>query len=183
VLLVSNHVTSYDAPFVLYALPPHLRRRVAIAMSAEMLLDMRRGRNQGHWFLNLLAPAAYLLITGLFHVFPLPQFSGFRRSFEHAGQALDQGYSVLVFPEGHRSDDGSPQLFKSGAGLLWKELGCPAVPVRLDGLGQIKAQKKRWFRSGEISVFVGEPLPPAPWESPEVLTERLRRGVFPSSEK
>jgi long-chain acyl-CoA synthetase len=181
VLLVSNHVTSYDAPFVLYALPPHLRRRVAIAMSAEMLLDMRRGRNQGNWFLNLLAPAAYLLITGLFHVFPLPQFSGFRRSFEHAGEALDQGYSVLVFPEGHRSDDGSPQPFKSGAGLLWKELGCPAVPVRLDGLGQIKAQKKRWFRSGEISIFVGEPLPPAPWESPEVLTERLRRGVFPSS--
>jgi long-chain acyl-CoA synthetase len=178
VLIVANHITSYDAPLILLALPGHIRRRVAIAMSAEMLLDFRRGRNQGSWFLNLLAPIAYLLMTGLFNVFPLPRATGFRRSFEHAGEAVDRGYSVLVFPEGHRSEDGTPQPFKGGAGLLWKELGTAALPVRLSGLGEIKARKSKWFRTGTIIVSVREALPNDLAQSPAELTERLRRAVF-----
>jgi len=177
-LIVANHITSYDAPLILLALPGRMRRRVAIAMSAELLLDFRRGRNQGNWFLNLLAPVAYLLMTGLFNVFPLPRVSGFRRSFEHAGQAVDRGYSVLVFPEGHRSDDGAPQPFKGGAGILWKELATMALPVRLSGLGEIKARKSRWFRTGTISVAAGETLAADPAASPAQLTDRLRRAVF-----
>jgi long-chain acyl-CoA synthetase len=177
-LIVANHVTSYDAPLILLALPGPIRRRVAIAMSAEMLLDFRRGRNQGNWFLNLLAPAAYFLMTVLFNVFPLPRLTGFRRSFEHAGKAVDRGYSVLVFPEGYRSADGTPQPFKGGAGLLWKDLAIPALPVRLGGLGEIKAQHSRWFRTGNISVSVNEILPVDLSQTPSASTERLRSGVF-----
>ena len=177
VLIVCNHVTTYDAALVLFALPGKLRRRVAIAMSGEMILDMRRARNQGSWFLNLLAPAGYLLMTGLFNVFPLPQASGFRRSFQHAGDAMDRGYSVLVFPEGRRSDDGALQAFKTGAGLLWKELGCAALPVYIEGLGELKVGGKRWFRSGKISVSAGEALMLDLEQPPGELTERLRLGV------
>jgi long-chain acyl-CoA synthetase len=177
-LIVSNHLTSYDAPFILAALPGRIRRRVAIAMSGEMLFDMRRGRNQGSWYANLFGPVAYGLITVLFNVYPLPQITGFRRSFQHAGEAVDRGYSVLVFPEGRRSDDESPQPFKSGAGLLWKELGTPALPVRLRGLGAIKAEHARWFRSGRVSVSVGQVLPLDTGKSPEQLTETLRQAVF-----
>jgi long-chain acyl-CoA synthetase len=177
-LIVANHVTSYDVPLILYALPGRIRRRVAVAMSAEMMLDWRRARNQGNWFRNLVAPIEYLLVTGLFNVFPLPQMSGFRRSFAHAGEALDRGYSVIVFPEGRRSDDGTPAPFRLGAGLLWKELGTPALPVHLQGLGEIKAKRERWFRSGRISVSVGKILDPQPNKSPEELTRRLERGVF-----
>lgn len=178
-LIVANHVTSYDVPFILCALPGRVRRRVAVAMSGEMILDWRFARNQGNWFFNVLGPFEYWLVTALFNIFPLPQLSGFRRSFRHAGEAVDRGYSVIVFPEGRRSDNESPQPFKGGAGLLWKELGTPALPVRLKGLGEIKATKSRWFRSGEISVHVGEVVPLEPDKSPGELTERLRRGVFP----
>jgi long-chain acyl-CoA synthetase len=178
VLIVANHVSSYDVPFILYALPGRVRRRVAVAMSGEMILNWRRSRNQGHWFLNLIAPLEYLAVTAFFNIFPLPQFSGFRRSFRHAGEAVDHGYSVIIFPEGRRSDDGRPQPFKSGAGLLWKELGTPALPVRLAGLGELKVSKGSWFRRGTISVSVGPLLPPPTNESPEELTEILRRGVF-----
>ena len=176
-LIVSNHVTSYDVPFVLYALPPRIRRRVAVAMSGEMILDWRYARNQGHWFLNLVAPLQYWLATALFNIFPLPQYSGFRRSFAHAGEALDSGYHVLVFPEGKRSLDGALQPFKSGAGLLWKELGVPALPVYLQGLGQLKARHERWFRSGNILVSVGEPLQLEAASTPQELTDVLRRGI------
>lgn len=178
-LIVANHMTSYDVPFILYALPSRVRRRVAVAMSGEMILDWRFARNQGNWFFNLLGPLEYWVVTALFNIFPLPQLSGFRRSFRHAGEAVDRGYSVIVFPEGRRSDDESPQPFKSGAGLLWKELGTPALPVRLRGLGELKATKARWFRSGKISVRVGNILTARPEESPGELTERLRKSVFP----
>lgn len=177
-LIVSNHITSYDAAFVLFALPGRIRRRVAIAMSGEMLLDLRQGRNQGNWFLNLLAPVAYFLITALFNVFPLPQRTGFRRSFGHAGEAIDRGYSVLVFPEGRRSDDGTPQPFQSGAGLLWRDLGVPALAVHLAGLGELKSKGGRWFRSGKIEVTVGSLLPLERGASLEQLTGQLRQGVF-----
>jgi long-chain acyl-CoA synthetase len=177
-LIVSNHVTSYDVPFILYALPGRVRRRVAVAMSAEMMLDWRRARNQGNWFLDLVAPIEYLLVAGLFNVFPLPQLSGFRRSFAHAGEAVDRGYSVIIFPEGRRSAGGTPGPFKPGAGLLWKELGTPALPVRLEGLGEIKAKGERWFRSGRISVSVGNILQPEPSKSPDELTKVLERSVF-----
>lgn len=178
VFMVANHVTSYDPPLVLYALPRRMRDRVAIAMSGEMILDFRGMRNQGNWFLNLLAPAAYWLITALFNVYPLPQLSGFRRSFRHAGEAMDRGYSVLVFPEGIRAESEAPQRFKSGAGLLWKELGTPALPVRLRGLGELKATGARWFRSGRITVSAGEPLALDASKTPEQLTDLLWHAVF-----
>ena len=177
-LIVCNHLTSYDGPFVLYALPRRIRDRVAVAMSGEMLLNYRKARNQGSWWLNALVPFAYWLITALFNVFPLPQYSGFRRSFQHAGEAVDRGYNVLVFPEGHRSDDGKPQAFKSGTGLLWKSLGTDAIPVCIHGLGELKVSGERWFRSGKITVSVGEPLKLDPTLSPEELTEQLRQAVF-----
>jgi len=177
VLIVANHVTSYDVPFILYALPGRLRTRVGVAMSGEMILDWRRSRNNGNWFLDALGPLEYLVVTALFNIFPLPQRSGFRRSFQHAGEAIDNGYSVIIFPEGRRSDDGLLQPFKLGAGLLWKELGTAALPVRLEGLGEIKAQAGHWFRSGQITVKAGELLKLDAGRSPEELTAILRQTI------
>jgi long-chain acyl-CoA synthetase len=177
-LIVANHVTSYDVPLILYALPGHIRKHVAVAMSGEMILDWRRARNQGHWFLNAVAPIEYLLVTAFFNIFPLPQFSGFRRSFRHAGEAMDRGYNVIIFPEGRRSDDGSLQPFKAGAGLLWKELGAPALPVYLEGLGEIKTQRARWFRTGRIRISVGSVLPLEGQKNPDELTGILRDAVL-----
>ncbi|HEX4232592.1 MAG TPA: AMP-binding protein [Bryobacteraceae bacterium] len=177
-LIVANHVTSYDVPFLLYALPGYVRRRLAVAMSGEMILDWRRARNQGNWALNSLAPFEYWLVTALFNIFPLPQYSGFRRSFAHAEDAVKHGYSVIVFPEGRRSGDGTPQPFKQGAGLLWKQMGTPALAMRTHGLGELKAHGGRWFRSGRITVSARALLPLDPNASPRELTEKLRAAVF-----
>ena len=65
VLVIANHVTALDGALVLYALPGRLRRQTAIAMSGEALLDLRRGRNQQSAIRNMLAPAAYWLVTGI----------------------------------------------------------------------------------------------------------------------
>ena len=174
-LVIANHVTAYDGALVLYALPAKLRRRMAIAMSGEMLLDFRRGRNQGNIFYNLLAPAAYWLMTALFNVFPLPRMRGFRKSFEHAGEAMDRGYSVMIFPEGTRSPDGKLHPFRQGIGLLAQESRVAVLPVALVGMSEMK--KTGWFRSGKLKIHVGEAIPADENANPAELTARFEESV------
>ena len=178
VLVIANHVTAYDGALVLYALPAKLRRRVAAAMSGEMLMDMRHARNQPNAVANFFGPVAYWLLTALFNVFPLPRARGFRRSFAHAGEAMDRGYSVLIFPEGTRSRDGRLHAFRPGIGLLAAESRVPIVPVALVGLGEIRASHARWFRSGKIEVRIGWAIAAADEETdPAQLTARLEEAV------
>ncbi|MGI8769880.1 MAG: AMP-binding protein [Acidobacteriaceae bacterium] len=176
-LIVANHVTAFDAPLVLYALPRPVRRRVAIAMAAHILLGWRHARAERHRLLRLLTPFAYWLLTALFNIFPLPQGAGLRRSFAHAGEALDRGMHVLIFPEGRRAPDDTLGAFQSGIGLLARESGVPVLPVYLEGLGAIKAQRGRWFRPGTVTLHVGSPLTMTSEESPQLFTKRLRTAV------
>jgi long-chain acyl-CoA synthetase len=178
VLVIANHVTAYDGALVLYALPAKLRRRAAAAMSGEILADMRHARNQPNGMANILGPVTYWLLTALFNVFPLPRARGFRRSFAHAGEAMDRGYSVLIFPEGTRSRDGRLHGFRRGIGLLAAESRVPIVPVALVGLGEIRASHARWFRSGKIEVRIGRAIAAAEEESdPAEFTARLEEAV------
>ena len=182
VLLIANHVTAYDVALVMYGLPGPMRRRVAVAMAGNMLRDFRHMRNVGPQgraitpFLDILGPPAWLLITALYNVFPLPRSAGFRRSFQHAGEALDRGYNVMVFPEGFRTESGL-QPFRPGIGLLVRESNAPVVPVGLAGLSELKQQRKGWFRSGRLTVRVGEPIEFAPDDTPEQITARLYEAV------
>jgi long-chain acyl-CoA synthetase len=161
VLVVSNHVTRRaDIGLILAALPARYRHRLATAMGGETLLRM--GRAPGDWFFakRWAYHLGYWLVTALFTVFPLPQFSGFRESFRFAGEAVDRGYSVLVFPEGevNESDTGETARFQSGIGLLAENLNVPIVPLRLDGLWKMKRQRRRLARLGEITVRIGKPV-------------------------
>ena len=180
-LIVANHVTSYDGPFLEYALPGPIRRRMAVAMSGEMLEDYRHFRNpervraDGRFFPP--GPLFYLLLTALFNVFPLPRQRDFQRSFAHAGEALDRGFNVLVFPEGTRSEAGSLARFRPGIGLLVKQSAAPVLPMAMRGLGELKTRRRRWFRSGAIEVRVGRPIRFAPQDSEAAITARLHAEV------
>ena len=176
-LIVANHVTAFDVPLVLYALPREIRDRVAVAMAGELLLDWRKARKQGNWFLNLVAPIEYGLVTALYNVFPLPQLRNFRASFAHAGRAMDRGYHVLVFPEGERTRDRKMHAFLGGSGLLWKELHADALPVFLGGIAEMKVEASRWFRSGRVSVRVGKKLAPLAEADPAEWTRRLEEAM------
>jgi long-chain acyl-CoA synthetase len=180
-LIVANHVTAYDGPLVEYALPGPLRRRIAVAMAGDMLEDYRHFRNPerapGRRGFYLPGPLIWLLLTALFNVFPLPRRRNFQRSFAHAGAALDRGYNVLVFPEGTRSAEGSLARFRGGIGLLVKQSGARVLPVGLRGLGELKAARRGWFRSGRIEVHVGQPIRFAPEETEAAITKRLHAEV------
>lgn len=172
-LLIANHVSTYDVPLILYALPGPMRRHVAAAMAADILDDWRKRRNQGSWIVNQLGPVMWMLVTALFNVFPLPRSAGFRRSFQHAGEALDHGYNVLVFPEGRRSEQSVLQSFRSGIGLLVAESRTRVLPVAMAGMVGMKTGKERWFRSGKLKIAVGTPMEFGTDVSAEEITVRL----------
>jgi len=179
-LIVSNHVTSYDGDLIVYALPGPYRRRMAAAMLGEMLDDFLHWRNPwkpGNKGFYIFGPPAYYLVTALFNVFPLPRQRDFQRSFAHVGKLLDHGYNVLVFPEGTLSPDGQVAKFRSGIGLLTKQSYVPVLPVAMRGLGELKTHQRSWFRSGSIEVHVGEAISFGPEESEAAITARLHDEV------
>ena len=93
-----------------------------------------------------------------FNAFPFAQTGSIRPSMEYCGRLLDQGWSVLIYPEGARSETGGMDVFKSGAGLLAVELRVPVVPVYLEGTGEAMQRGKALPRRGNVGVRFGEPL-------------------------
>ncbi|PYV32653.1 MAG: AMP-binding protein [Acidobacteria bacterium] len=157
-LVVSNHVTSVDIGFILAALPPRYRHRLAVAMIGERLRAMRHPLPETKHFRRWVDQVSYALVVALFNVFPLPQQTGFRESFAYAGESVDRGYSVLVFPEGRRTPDGGLGPFQSGAGLLSTRLGIPILPAKIDGLYELREAGRRWARPGQVRVTIGAPV-------------------------
>jgi long-chain acyl-CoA synthetase len=176
-LIICNHVTAYDGALVEYALPGRIRRWTASAMLGEMLEDFRHFRNPDTGRFMLFGPAAYWLVTALYNVFPLPRRRDFQRSFAHAGEAMDRGYNVLVFPEGTRSAAGQLAPFRPGIGLLVKQAHAPVLPIAILGLGELKEKGRGWFRSGELEIRVGDPMRFGPLESEAAITEALHAKV------
>jgi len=177
VLVVANHIEYFDPAYVLEALPVRLRRRLAVAMDGELLEAMRNPTPGTGFFTGLANQAAYWLIVSLYHVFPLPRQSGFRRSFAFAGELVDRGWSVLIFPEGIRTRDGSMSPFRTGIGLLAAQLGVPVVPVHLGGIFELKQAGKRRARPGQITVSLGQPARFGANERAEDIARELERRV------
>ena len=161
VIVVSNHITRRaDMGLILAALPARFRHRLATAIGGETMLRMRTPPREWFFAKRWGYQLGYWLVTLLFNVFPLPQFSGFRQSFRFAGESADRGYSLLIFPEGvvNNSEDGKMAAFQPGIGLLAENLGLPVVPVRLDGVWQMKRERRRLAHVGEITVQIGAPV-------------------------
>jgi 1-acyl-sn-glycerol-3-phosphate acyltransferase len=84
---------------------------------------------------------------------------------------------VLVFPEGHHTTDGKIRPFRSGIGLLAKNLQIPVVPMRIDGLFELKQADKKLARPFQITVKTGAPVRFPPDADPEWITRELHKKV------
>jgi 1-acyl-sn-glycerol-3-phosphate acyltransferase len=159
VLVVANHGGHADAPIVARALPWRLRRKLAPAAAADYFF--------GHRWSGAFAT----LLTGCF---PFPRRGGV--GLDRARAHISEGWSVLLFPEGTRSYDGSIGEFKLGAGRLAAE-GITVLPVGVAGSYDV-LPRSRWMpRRAPVVVAIGRPERFAPGTPPESIAATLRRHV------
>jgi long-chain acyl-CoA synthetase len=176
-LVISNHIDDVDIGFIQTALPARIRHRLATATGGEALEALRSPSASRMWLGKIYGRVQWTLAVALLNLFPLPREAGFRKSFAYAGEAVDRGYSVLVFPEGKHTTDGKLQTFRSGVGLLANNLRVPILPMRIDGLFEIKNARKRFAAPGKITVRIGKLLQFAADSDPEEIAQALQKAV------
>jgi long-chain acyl-CoA synthetase len=158
VLVICNHISDVDVGFVLTALPARFRHRLATATGGEALEALRTPPPSKNFLQKLWDRLTWFSGVSLLNLFPLPREAGFRESFAFAGELVDRGDSVLVFPEGRHTTDGKMLPFRSGIGLLANNLRIPIVPMRIRGLFELKQAGKRFARPHMVSVKIGAPV-------------------------
>jgi long-chain acyl-CoA synthetase len=158
VIFAANHQSFMDGPAIMAALPRRWRYRVAPAMGKEMFAAHFFPREHGRlaWFTNSLN---YYLAVFFFNAFPLPQReAGARRTLRYIGEVMAGGDSLLIFPEGRRSESGAIDAFRPGIGMIASRLGAPVVPIRIDGLQHVLGVGRYMARPGRVRVAFGAPL-------------------------
>jgi long-chain acyl-CoA synthetase len=158
VIFAANHQSHMDVPVILAALPGEWRRRVAPAMAKEFFkAHFFPGQfTRKEWFTNSLN---YWLSAAFFNAFPLPQReAGARQTLRYAGELLNDGFSILIFPEGKRTEHGEVQPFRPGIGMLGSQLNVPVIPVRLEGVDRVLHRSWKMARPGHVTVRFGTPL-------------------------
>jgi 1-acyl-sn-glycerol-3-phosphate acyltransferase len=163
VVLAPNHTSHLDAPLVLTSLPTAVRRRTVTLAASDYFFDA--------WW----RAAATALV---FNAVPIDRGpSGGRDGLPI--DLLEDGYHVLVFPEGTRSHDGYGSRFRSGAGHLAVEHGVAVVPIAIDGAWRAMPRGQAWpsFGRPHVRVSFGHALRAEPGESANRFTRRLEAAV------
>ncbi len=161
-IICPTHASHFDFSAIRLALGPRYRRRLSASAAADYFTVSRT-----RWFF-----AAWL---GSF---------AFRRtgrgddSFEAAAGLLDEGWNVLVFPEGTRSMTGTIGPFKPGAGLLATLTGRQVLPVRIIGIAAVLPKGSRWPHRAPVEVRFGAPMRAMPGEHAREFTRRLEAAVL-----
>ncbi len=73
-------------------------------------------------------------------------------------EAISNGMSILIFPEGRRGNYGDPTNLQSGISVIYKELNVPVVPIAVNS-GKFWARRSKFKRSGCITLEFLEPIP------------------------
>jgi long-chain acyl-CoA synthetase len=158
VIFAANHQSHLDTPAILQALPPRWRYRVAPAMAKEFFKahfypDQFSGKER------LTNSINYYLASTFFNAFPLPQReTGTRQTLRYIGDLIGDGFSLLIYPEGRRTEKGEINRFLPGVSMIASKLNVPVVPVRLEGLDRILHHTWKWPARGGASVAFGEPI-------------------------
>ncbi len=101
-------------------------------------------------------------------------------SMREAVRRIAAGTSVVIFPEGTRSPDGTPQAFKTGSFTLALQAQVPVVPLAIIGSGDVMPKHSRWIRGGHIRLAIMPPVATSGREVAErtTLMEEVRQPIL-----
>jgi long-chain acyl-CoA synthetase len=101
----------------------------------------------------------YRLATLLFNAFPIPRReTGTGQSIRYMGELTEEGWSILIFPEGDRTEAGEIRAFQPGVGMIASHLRLPVVPVRIWGLERVLHRNAKFPTPGPVEVKIGAPM-------------------------
>jgi 1-acyl-sn-glycerol-3-phosphate acyltransferase len=168
VILVANHASHMDTPVILSALPRRLRKRTAVAAAAD------------YFYKNRVVAS---LVALIFNTVPIERRGGgLGKDGGHLDKLLDQGWNLLLYPEGTRSRGGGPGRVRRGAAVLAAAHNLSIVPIRVTGTGETMPPGRLWPKRlhgkllpkrHRIEVSFGEPIRPSGDAS--ALIERVQR--------
>ena len=145
VIFVANHASHLDTPLILLSLPDKWRRRTAVAAAADYFFDT--------WW-RAVGSAM------VFNTFPIDRRGGTMATTP--GDLLDEGWSLVIYPEGTRSKDGWVGRFQLGAAYLATRYGVPVVPIAHRGTFAAMPRGQNWPSRGrrQLTLRFGEPIVP-----------------------
>ena len=142
-VFVSNHLSYMDTPVVLANIPVQFRFLAKRGLFQIPFLGWHLGR------------AGHIQV-------PRGDARAAVKTMTTAAQVVkDRGISLLVFPEGGRSHDGTLGPFKDGAAYIAIRAGVPLVPISLKGTREVLPFGSGHVRPGHVTVRVGDPIPTA----------------------
>jgi long-chain acyl-CoA synthetase len=87
---------------------------------------------------------------------------------------VDPDAKLILYPEGERSIDGTPRIFKKGAAILSIHLQAPIVPIAIEGFHNAWPRNKSFQRFAPLKMTIGDPIiPPPESDASEAAYEKL----------
>jgi 1-acyl-sn-glycerol-3-phosphate acyltransferase len=160
-VFAANHASHVDTPLLLSVIPEPWRHRLMVAGAADYFFDTR-------------VKAATFALT--LNAVPIERQRVDRTSARRLAGLIDEGWSLLIYPEGGRSPDGWAQPHHAGAAWLAARTGRPVVPIHVGGTRRILPRHGTRIRPGRTQVTFGRPLR-ATDARPRELAARLEQAV------
>jgi 1-acyl-sn-glycerol-3-phosphate acyltransferase len=161
-IFAANHLSHLDAGLLLTSLPEPWRHRAFAAAAADYFFDTR-----------LKATMSALALNAI----PIERTKVTRRSALLAAELIEDGWSMVIFPEGGRSPDGWGQSFRAGAAFVAVRTQVPVVPVHLEGTGRILPKGTSKLVPGKTRVTFGTPIHPTPDTDMRELSAEIEAAV------
>jgi 1-acyl-sn-glycerol-3-phosphate acyltransferase len=169
-IFAANHHSHLDTPLLLTSLPNRFRHRAVVAAAAD-------------YFFSSRAKGAVSALT--IGAVPIERLRVNRRSADLLAELIDEGWSVVIFPEGGRSPDGWAQDFRGGAAYLSIRCGRPVVPVHVHGTRRVLKKGQRLptpaggviGRGAGVQVTFGRPVHPKVGEDARRMAARVEDAI------
>ena len=162
VIFTPNLHSHIDTGLMIRSVPSAWRHKLVVAAAADYFFDKK-------WKAALSALSL--------NAIPIDRELTGRKSSDLIKGLVDDGYSLVIYPEGGRSPDGWGQDFKGGAAYLSARTGAPVVPVFIDGTGAIFGKGMKRPKPGRTKVVFGAPMRPGDDESTRRFNARIEAAV------
>jgi 1-acyl-sn-glycerol-3-phosphate acyltransferase len=162
VVFAANHHSHVDTGLLIHSLPDRFRNRSVVAAGADYFFDK-----------NWKAIVSALSINAV----PIERKKVSRTSADNLLKLLRRDWSLIIFPEGGRSDDGWGQDYKPGAAFLAIRRVCPIVPVHIHGTSVVLPKGSSFPKRYPTSITFGDPIVVSEHDDPRALTQRLAEAI------